>query len=100
MSEPAATTNPPPGVEATPVTADPATPGPRLVTVEVMVRLLGVAMEEPGGGYSVVVPALPGCVTLGDTIEDVQANIVEASEGWLAVAHDDNRDQAVRDMLP
>jgi predicted RNase H-like HicB family nuclease len=100
MSDPAAITNTPPGVEASPVTTPPAAPGPRLVTVEVMVRLLGVAMEEPGGGYSVVVPALPGCVTQGDSIEDVRANIVEASEGWLAVAHDDNKDQAVTDMLP
>ena len=69
------------------------------VTVEVRVRLLALAVTEPGGGYSVVVPALPGCVTQGDTIEEAQANIVEASEGWLAVAHERNRGEALRLVL-
>ena len=26
--------------------------------------------KEPEGGYTVVVPSLPGCVTYGDTMED------------------------------
>jgi predicted RNase H-like HicB family nuclease len=25
--------------------------------------------EEPEGGYTVIVPSLPGCVTYGDTVE-------------------------------
>ena len=35
------------------------------------------------GGYWAEVPALPGCVSQGETIDDVQANIREAIEGWL-----------------
>jgi predicted RNase H-like HicB family nuclease len=70
------------------------------VTIEVKVRLQAIALPEEGGGYSVVVPALPGCYTEGDTIEEVQANIVEAAEGWLAATHDQRKDQAVRDMMP
>ena len=35
------------------------------------------------GGYWAEVPALPGCVSQGETIEDVRANIREAIEGWL-----------------
>ena len=36
----------------------------------------------------VSVPALPGCYTQGETLEEVQANLREAAEAWLAAAHD------------
>ena len=36
------------------------------------------------GGYWAEVPALPGCVTEGDTLDEVVANINEAVRGWLA----------------
>jgi predicted RNase H-like HicB family nuclease len=35
------------------------------------------------GGYWAEVPALPGCVSQGETIDDVRANVREAIEGWL-----------------
>lgn len=35
------------------------------------------------GGYWAEVPALPGCVTEGDTLDGVVANINEAVRGWL-----------------
>jgi predicted RNase H-like HicB family nuclease len=38
------------------------------------------------GGFWAEVPALPGCVTEGDTLEDTLVNIREAAEGWLEVA--------------
>jgi predicted RNase H-like HicB family nuclease len=69
------------------------------VTVAVQVWLQALAVPEPTGGYSVVVPALPGCVTEGDDIEDVKANIVEAAEGWLASQHDHRKDEAPRSLL-
>lgn len=37
-------------------------------------------------GYWAEVPALPGCVTEGDTIDEVTANLRDAVEGWLDVA--------------
>ena len=37
------------------------------------------------GGYWAEVPALPGCVSQGETMEALQANILEAIEGCLAV---------------
>lgn len=37
------------------------------------------------GGYWAEVPALPGCVTQGETIEEVRGNLREAVEGWLSV---------------
>lgn len=37
------------------------------------------------GGYWAEVPALPGCVTQGETVEEVTCNLREAIEGWLSV---------------
>jgi predicted RNase H-like HicB family nuclease len=34
-------------------------------------------------GYWAEVPALPGCVSQGETVDDLRANIHEAIEGWL-----------------
>jgi predicted RNase H-like HicB family nuclease len=39
------------------------------------------------GGYWAEVPALPGCITEGDTMEEVIANLKDAIEGWLDVAN-------------
>jgi predicted RNase H-like HicB family nuclease len=38
------------------------------------------------GGYTVKVPALPGCVTEGDTIEEAIAMAREAIAGWVEAA--------------
>jgi predicted RNase H-like HicB family nuclease len=38
------------------------------------------------GGYWAEVPALPGCVSEGDTLDEVLSNIREAAEGWIEVA--------------
>ncbi len=35
------------------------------------------------GGYWAEVPALPGCVSQGETMDEVRTNIREAIEGWL-----------------
>jgi predicted RNase H-like HicB family nuclease len=37
------------------------------------------------GGYWAEVPAMPGCVTQGETVEEVRANLREAIELWLSV---------------
>ena len=42
------------------------------------------------GGYWAEVPALPGCITEGDSIEEVMANLKDAIEGWLEVANSRN----------
>jgi predicted RNase H-like HicB family nuclease len=38
------------------------------------------------GGFWAEIPALPGCVSEGDTYEETLINIREAAEGWLEVA--------------
>ena len=37
----------------------------------------------PEGGYVVYVPALPGCHSQGETLEEAEKNIVEAIEVYL-----------------
>jgi predicted RNase H-like HicB family nuclease len=39
------------------------------------------------GGYWAEVPALPGCITEGDTLSEVTHNLQDAVEGWLSVAN-------------
>jgi len=35
------------------------------------------------GGYTALVPALPGCISEGDSVEEAMANIREAIELFL-----------------
>ena len=45
-----------------------------------------VLTPEEGGGYSVTVPVLPGCVSQGETREEALAMILEAIEPlWGAI---------------
>ncbi len=43
------------------------------------------------GGYTATVPALPGCISEGDTLETVLANIKDAIEGYIKVLVKHNR---------
>ena len=52
--------------------------------------LLGVTLKvlihkADEGGFWAEVPSLPGCVSQGETVEELRGNIREAIEGWLAV---------------
>jgi predicted RNase H-like HicB family nuclease len=51
-----------------------------------------VIHEEPEGGYWAEVPALPGCYSQGETMEEVLANIREAIEGILEVLHEQGQE--------
>ena len=39
--------------------------------------------KEPEGGYTVIVPSLPGCITYGETIEEAIQMAKEAIELYL-----------------
>jgi len=41
------------------------------------------------GGYTAIVPALPGCISEGDSREEALKNIKEAIELYLEPADDD-----------
>ena len=38
------------------------------------------------GGYWAEIPALPGCISEGENLDETLANVREAAEGWMSVA--------------
>jgi antitoxin HicB len=64
-------------------------------------NFLGVIMSEyrytvilepqPEGGYTVQVPALPGCITEGDTREEALAMAEDAIAGYIACLLEDGK---------
>lgn len=44
--------------------------------------LKAIVHEAKEGGFWAEVPALPGCVTQGETREELERNLQEAVEGW------------------
>ena len=47
-----------------------------------------VVHEAEEGGYWAEVPAIPGCATQGETMEELLANVHQAIEACLSVAPD------------
>jgi antitoxin HicB len=39
---------------------------------------------EPEGGYTVIVPSLPGCVTYGKTVREARTMAADAIQAYLA----------------
>lgn len=48
-------------------------------------KLKVLVRSETQGGYSVSVPALPGCHSQGESVAEALANIREATDLWLEV---------------
>ena len=48
-------------------------------------KLKIIVHEAEEDGYWAEVPSIPGCVTQGDTFEELLANIYEAVEGCLSI---------------
>jgi predicted RNase H-like HicB family nuclease len=44
-----------------------------------------IVHEADEGGYWAEVPAIPGCATQGDSMEELLENVREAIEGCLSV---------------
>ena len=42
-----------------------------------------IIRPEPEGGFTVLVPALPGCVTFGKTFEEAEKHAREVLELWI-----------------
>ena len=63
-------------------------------------KLKVIIRPETVGGYSVSVPALPGCHSQGETIEEAMTNIREAAELWLEVTADTAVLQATSESVP
>ena len=48
--------------------------------------------SEDGGGLFATVPDLPGCMSDGDSLDDLSANVGDAIECWIAAAKRLGRD--------
>lgn len=48
-------------------------------------KIKAVIHDAEEGGYWAEVPSVPGCVTQGDTFEELLANLHEAVEGCLLI---------------
>ena len=48
--------------------------------------LKAIVHKAEEGGYWAEVPALPGCLTQGETPAELKANLREAIDLWLSVA--------------
>jgi predicted RNase H-like HicB family nuclease len=55
--------------------------------VEMNLKIVFEKSDE--GGFTVYVPALPGCISEGDTREEAMANIMEAIDLYLEPVEDD-----------
>ena len=64
-----------------------------------MLRKFKVIIEhnEDEGGYTVTVPALPGCITEGDTVEEALENAREAITGFLEALRNQGKQLPERD---
>lgn len=50
-------------------------------------KIKAIIHSAEEGGYWAEVPALPGCITEGETMDEVMANLKDAIEGWRDVAN-------------
>lgn len=64
--------------------------------LKVTLKVLIHSAEE--GGFWAEVPALPGCVSQGETMDELRANVREAIEGWL-MAEDDGAKSKTADEV-
>lgn len=53
--------------------------------------------EAEEGGFWAEVPGFPGCVSEGDTLEEVRANIRDALEGVLTVMQEKPIEEPIRE---
>ena len=53
--------------------------------------------REEEGGYTVIVPALAGCVTFGETVEEAIEMAREAIEGYIETLMELGRDVTTED---
>lgn len=64
-----------------------------------VVNLKAIIHEAEEGGYRAEVPALPGCVTQGESRKKLEANLREAIIAWLAAGEGEFEAAAGRQLL-
>lgn len=51
-----------------------------------------ILIPSEEGGYTVLVPDLPGCVTQGETVEEAFEMAKDAMSGWIEVTLEDKEE--------
>jgi predicted RNase H-like HicB family nuclease len=62
-------------------------------------KLKAIVHEAEEGGYWAEVPALPGCVTQGETKLELEDNLREAIAAWLMAGEDDCEAMTTQQIL-
>jgi predicted RNase H-like HicB family nuclease len=52
---------------------------------KIRMTLKAIIHKAKEGGFWAEVPSLPGCLTQGETLDELKANLREAIELWLSV---------------
>jgi predicted RNase H-like HicB family nuclease len=58
-----------------------------------------VILEDESGGYVAFVPALPGCHTQGDTLQELMDNVREAVELYLETLTEEEKKELLRQRV-
>ena len=60
---------------------------------------LEIVPDLDEGGYAASYPELPGCITVGETLESAVENAKDAKKAWLEAAIEENIEIPVPDSL-
>ena len=58
-----------------------------------------IVHQAEEGGFWAEVPALPGCLTQGETPEEIQQNLLEAIELWFEAGEVDEGNESGSQVL-
>jgi predicted RNase H-like HicB family nuclease len=58
-----------------------------------------IIIEDESGGYVAFVPALPGCHTQGDTLQELMENVKEAVELYLETLTEEEKKELLRQRV-
>lgn len=58
-----------------------------------------IIVEDETGGYVAFVPALPGCHTQGDSLQELMENVKEAVELYLETLTEEERKELLRQRV-
>jgi predicted RNase H-like HicB family nuclease len=87
------------GVEDLSIRAEMGKPATFAFPLDFPAMLTAIVRPEEAGGFSAEVPALPGCFTEGETLDELRDNLREAADGWLKAHHDLDSADRFRERL-
>ncbi|MEB3122853.1 MAG: type II toxin-antitoxin system HicB family antitoxin, partial [Snowella sp.] len=71
----------------------------RKINLNKLMKIKAIIHPAEEGGYWAEVPALPGCITEGDSMDEVINNIQDAIQGWLEVANESPKVDAISKVI-